>query len=65
VFRDFWVALFTIIDPLGNLSVILVRVLLIVITVVFWYVLGLGRYQDELGETVARGESDWRVPGIN
>jgi len=29
-------------------------------TVVFWYVLGLGRYQVELGETVARGESEWR-----
>jgi len=53
------------IDPLGNLSVMLVRALSIVMTVVFWYVLGLGRYQDSLGETVAvaRGESEWRVPG--
>jgi len=34
-------------------------------TVVFWYVLGLGRYQEELGETVAvaRGESWSRGAG--
>ena len=34
-------------------------------TVVFWYVLGLGRYQDELGETVAvaRGENKRRGAG--
>jgi len=53
------------IDPLLNLSVILVRALSIVMTVVFWYVLGLGRYQDELGETVAvaRGENKRRGAG--
>jgi uncharacterized membrane protein len=60
------VALLTVIVPLSNLSEILVRVRLIVMTVVFWQVLGLGRYQEESGETaaVASGECEWRVPGI-